>query len=26
VAVAVETYRELYQELLNFGPTAGTPA
>jgi hypothetical protein len=23
---AVESYRELYQELLNSGPTAGTPA
>jgi hypothetical protein len=26
VAVAVETYRELYAYLLNLGPTAGTPA
>ena len=26
VAVAVETYRELYRELLDFGPTASTPA
>jgi hypothetical protein len=26
VPVAVEAYRELYQELLNYGPTAGTPA
>jgi len=26
VAVAVETYRELYRELLDYGPTAGTPA
>jgi hypothetical protein len=26
VAVAVETYRELYQELLDFGSTAGAPA
>jgi hypothetical protein len=26
VAVAVETYRELYQELLDYGPSAGTPA
>jgi hypothetical protein len=23
---AVESYRELYQELLDYGPTAGTPA
>jgi hypothetical protein len=26
VPVAVEAYRELYQELLDYGPTAGTPA
>ena len=26
VALAVEAYRELYAYLLNFGPTAGTPA
>ena len=26
VAVAVETYRELYAYLLDLGPTAGTPA
>ena len=26
VAVAVETYRELYRELLDFGPTAGASA
>ncbi|SRR6266852_2937466 len=26
VAVAVETYRELYQELLDYGSTAGAPA
>jgi hypothetical protein len=25
VAVAVETYRELYQELLDYGATSGTP-
>lgn len=25
VAIAVETYRELYRELLDYGPTAGTP-
>jgi len=23
---AVESYRELYQELLDYGPTSGTPA
>jgi hypothetical protein len=26
VPIAVEAYRELYQELLNYGPAAGTPA
>jgi hypothetical protein len=26
VPVAVEAYRELYQELLDYGPTAGSPA
>jgi hypothetical protein len=26
VALAVETYRELYTYLIEFGPTAGTPA
>jgi hypothetical protein len=26
VPVAVEAYRELYQELLDYGPSAGTPA
>jgi hypothetical protein len=26
VPVAVEAYRELYEELLNFGPTPGAPA
>jgi hypothetical protein len=26
VPIAVEAYRELYQELLDYGPTAGTPA
>jgi hypothetical protein len=26
VPVAVETYRELYQELLDYGPTSGAPA
>jgi len=26
VAVAVEAYRELYDYLLQLGPTAGTPA
>ena len=26
VPVAVEAYRELYQELLDYGPTAGAPA
>jgi hypothetical protein len=26
VALAVETYRELYTFLIEFGPTAGTPA
>jgi hypothetical protein len=25
VAVAVETYRELFRELLDYGPTSGTP-
>jgi len=25
VAVAVEAYRELYQELLGYGATSGTP-
>jgi hypothetical protein len=26
VPVAVETYRELYQELLDYGPASGAPA
>jgi len=26
VALAVESYRELYAQLLDFGPTAGNPA
>jgi hypothetical protein len=26
VPIAVEAYRELYQGLLDYGPTAGTPA
>ena len=26
VPIAVEAYRELFQELLDYGPTAGTPA
>ena len=26
VAGAVEAYRELYRELLDYGPSAGTPA
>jgi hypothetical protein len=26
VPIAVEAYRDLFQELLNYGPTSGTPA